>query len=153
MNKIAKIRNDRMQAQAGRCCYCQNPMWSDDPTAFATLYALSDRQARLLQATAEHLIPRSEGGTNCKANIAAACLFCNTRRHCARQPLTPKQYLQRVRARVAGGKWHGLRIQSVEATAFGVDKAKALSFDPTQSSSQSASHWEPTQDRSLCASG
>ncbi|PKP97485.1 MAG: restriction endonuclease [Alphaproteobacteria bacterium HGW-Alphaproteobacteria-13] len=110
MNKIAKIRENRLIQQKGRCCYCQQPMWANNPAKFARKHRISGKQARFLQATAEHLTPRSEGGKDRKANIAAACWFCNTRRHRAKQALSPDLYRRKVQKRMAGGKWHGLRL-------------------------------------------
>ncbi len=45
--------------QGGRCAYCH------------TVLARAD-------ATADHIKPRSEGGTDERKNIAAACHWCNT---------------------------------------------------------------------------
>lgn len=45
--------------------------------------------------TADHLLPRDDGGTNALHNLAPAHLSCNSRRQ--KRALTPKQ-LSRVRA-------------------------------------------------------
>ena len=78
MPNIQKLRDASFRIQDGRCYYCQEPMWSNDPVAFAKAHALSLALARRLQATAEHLTPRSEGGDDGEANLVAACLYCNT---------------------------------------------------------------------------
>lgn len=110
MSKIQKIRNASFKAQNGVCYYCQQPMWRDHPDAFARQHLISVRQARFLQATAEHLRPRSEGGGNARTNIVAACFFCNSTRHKAKVPLPPAGHLKKVRARMAAGRWHRLHL-------------------------------------------
>lgn len=54
------------EAQNHRCCYCGGDMLMirDHP----------------LSATVEHVIPRSQGGTNCWSNVVAAHERCNQRR-------------------------------------------------------------------------
>jgi len=89
-------------------------MWRCDPRPFATRYGISLRQAVYLQATAEHLQPKSKGGSNSAKNIVAACYFCNSRRHFARQPLTPNDYASKVRKKLIRGKWHGLRLRPLD---------------------------------------
>jgi hypothetical protein len=98
--------------QGGRCFYCDQPMWIGDPVPFAVLYAIGVQRARQLQATAEHLLARSEGGSDNAENIVAACAFCNRTRHKTVRPLTPEAYRRRVQSRMVQGKWHGLRFQS-----------------------------------------
>jgi hypothetical protein len=86
-------------------------MWVCNRGAFTRIYGVTDAQATLLQATAEHLIARRDGGGDTDENVVAACLFCNRRRHHARRLApAPIEYLRRVRARVAAGKWHGMRL-------------------------------------------
>jgi hypothetical protein len=92
-------------AQSCRCFYCTAPMWERSPDQFALNYGITLRQARLLCCTAEHLEPKSEGGSNAAGNIAAACLHCNRTRHRAHKPLAPHAYLRLVRSRVARGRW------------------------------------------------
>lgn len=65
-------RKKAFKAQGGRCFWCNHrvyrrhePEWMAMPNQ---------------QLTAEHLIPRSAGGTNRQYNIVAACLSCNCRR-------------------------------------------------------------------------
>ena len=85
-------------------------MWQKDPTDFAKTYAIPETRVRLLQATAEHLKPRSEGGRNDAPNIVAACLFCNQHRHKARTALPPEKFKLKVHRRIAAGRWHGVRF-------------------------------------------
>ncbi|PZU05606.1 MAG: restriction endonuclease [Sphingobium sp.] len=117
MSKFGKSRNRCVLKQGGYCYYCQQPMWSADPDTFASRYGISVNQARLLQATAEHLIAQCDGGDNDDTNIVAACKFCNTKRHHARPARSPSAHSRRVRARLASGKWHGLRLHSVDTRA------------------------------------
>lgn len=100
------LRKSAFNAQAGLCCYCGKPMWLDDPEAFAKANDLSLAQVRWLKCTAEHLQARSEGGEDAKGNIAAACLFCNRKRHQRKCPLPPDKYRHYVRNRVSKGRWN-----------------------------------------------
>src|SRR3546814_1576916 len=69
MNKLTKFREIRFYQQNGRCHYCGDPMWTTDSAKFAKIYQVSNKQARWRQATAEHLIPRSKGGSDRRVNI------------------------------------------------------------------------------------
>lgn len=51
-------RDDSYTAQGGLCIYCECPL----PRA---------------KATADHIIPRSQGGGTSKENIVASCQLCN----------------------------------------------------------------------------
>uniref|UniRef100_UPI003B518B5F HNH endonuclease n=1 Tax=Roseovarius indicus TaxID=540747 RepID=UPI003B518B5F len=101
MGNLENVRRQKMIAQKGRCYYCGLPMW-DAPVATASRQA---RTPKALRCTAEHLLPRSEGGRNTTANIVAACWFCNSRRHKRKHPLPPDAYRRHVRKRMAAGKW------------------------------------------------
>lgn len=94
------------QAQAGLCFYCRCAMWLSSPEELTKPYGITANQARNLQCTAEHLIPRSEGGSDMPGNIVAACRHCNTTRHKMRTPPDPDRYLAHVRTRIAKGRWH-----------------------------------------------
>jgi hypothetical protein len=106
MSKSIKVkRYAAYVAQSCRCFYCTVPMWEGEPDQFAAKYGITLRQARLLLCTAEHLEPKSEGGSNAAANIVAACLNCNRTRHRARVPREPAAYRQKVRSRMARDRW------------------------------------------------
>jgi len=110
MSRYASARHLAFHRQAGRCYYCEQPMWLADATSFAEAHCLTPAQARWLQATAEHLTARQDGGGN-GSNIVAACRWCNTARH-AHRPLSapdPLRYRACVRSRVAQGRWHPFR--------------------------------------------
>lgn len=96
--------------QAGLCYYCDHPMWTRDPESFAKHHGIT-RQASWLQCTAEHLVARSEGGTNSPDNIAAACRWCNRRRHARKQPMEPKAFRAHVRRRMSRGAWFPPRMR------------------------------------------
>jgi hypothetical protein len=83
-------------------------MWQRDVEQFSKLYHVSKRRAGLMQATAEHLVPQSVGGSNTVGNVVAACLFCNRTRHKAKFALLPEKYRARVIQRLAKGRWHRL---------------------------------------------
>lgn len=104
------LRRKAFERQGGACYYCGLPMWLRDMTLFAATYGLSLRQARLLQATAEHLKPRQHGG-GLGRNIVAACLRCNSLRHAHRHQAAPDPvtYRNRVQSQMAKGSWHPFR--------------------------------------------
>jgi hypothetical protein len=85
-------------SQSHLCFYCRSPMWETESELprFAARHGLQPTQAELLRCTAEHLKPRSEGGTDAANNIVAACLYCNRSRHQARVPLESERFRQRV---------------------------------------------------------
>lgn len=118
MSRYASARRSAFDGQAGRCYYCDQPMWLTDSDGFAQRHGLTQAQARWLQATAEHLTARQDGGGN-GSNIVAACVRCNTTRHARRPHCAPDpvRYRARVRARMAQGRWHPFRLLSNPATA------------------------------------
>jgi 5-methylcytosine-specific restriction endonuclease McrA len=108
--KLKKIVSKRFVDQSGLCFYCTQPMWIEDGAGFARQHGISQKRARALQATAEHLVARSDGGNDSYDNVVAACRFCNEHRHRPRQPLPPERHLPKVRKRLKAGAWHGLRL-------------------------------------------
>jgi len=111
MGKLSNIRRTKMHAQQGRCYYCGLPMW--DPKMDHDMPAICRTQSmqKNLRCTAEHLLPRSEGGANSSSNIVAACWYCNTRRHHRKQPPSPDAHRARVRERMAKGKWLAAQLK------------------------------------------
>lgn len=105
MPKLQRLRLLAYQAQQGRCCYCDLPMWLADPAELAHL-GLRPSTLAPLKATAEHLQARCEGGKDTAANIAASCHLCNLRRHQRKKPLCPDLYRLLVQRRISKGKWH-----------------------------------------------
>lgn len=104
----SSIRNQRLRAvvlQGFRCYYCGLAVWIEDPGGFAARYGLTMRQAEYLRCTAEHLRARADGGSNRRDNVVAACLYCNSRRHRTRTPLSPPEYQSHVRRRMQRGRW------------------------------------------------
>ena len=106
MCKLRKIRKIRFEQQGGRCHYCGLPMWQDDAAFFAQVHGLSRKRARWLQASAEHLVARCDGGPDKLENIAAACIWCNKRRHSVKKVKAPEAYQKWVQRLMAQGKWH-----------------------------------------------
>ena len=86
---LKRIRTNAFLLQQGHCIYCHKQMWLSDLADFAVEHKITVKQARHLQCTAEHLRARKDGGGNTASNIAAACLFCNVRRHKRKANLTP----------------------------------------------------------------
>lgn len=115
--------------QNWRCCYCDLPMWDNDPNKFAGRYRLTKRLALGFKCTAEHLTARCEGGLNHADNIAAACLICNRRRHRSKKSKSPYDYRRHVQARLHKGKWHPhAAVRMNASSAHGV--ARSRSSDP-----------------------
>ncbi|MFO1142489.1 MAG: HNH endonuclease signature motif containing protein [Amaricoccus sp.] len=112
MRKIARQRAQMMRAQSGACYYCGQQTWLGDPAAFAGRHGISVKRSAAFQCTAEHLVPRSEGGPDAPDNIVAACRFCNQTRHRARQPLPPTAFKAKVARRLAAGRWQRLPRRS-----------------------------------------
>ena len=106
MNRIPKKRSNAFVAQGGLCYYCNQPMWLDDPGAFAKRHGLTSKQSRQFMCTLEHLLPRCRGGTICQANVAAACLCCNKKRGRLLVVASPEAFRRRVQSRCMKGKWH-----------------------------------------------
>lgn len=108
MNKsLKRYRAAACLSQGSRCFYCAAPIWLIEEGKFASEFGISLRQAKLFKCTAEHLQARQDEGSNRRSNIAAACLFCNKRRHAGRKvALTPAEYRRHVRARLAVGRRH-----------------------------------------------
>lgn len=107
-SRITKIRLSAFQEQSGCCYYCDSQMWLRNNEEFATKNRITLKAAKKLQCTAEHLIARSEGGSDCKSNIVAACHFCNQKRHKRKNPLPPEKFREHIQKRLVKGKWHGL---------------------------------------------
>lgn len=103
---LQRVRASAYLRQHGRCIYCHSPMWLSEPSRFAAKHKLTVKQARRFQCTAEHLCAKKDGGSNLASNIAAACRFCNLRRHSRKAELTPEQFKIHVRTRIESGGWH-----------------------------------------------
>jgi len=102
---LVSLRRRAARKQGHRCYYCGSPMWEEDPGPLIAGHRISPAQATLLRCTAEHLVPKSEGGANSAANIVAACFFCNQTRHRAQTPLPSSQYKRYVANRMKHGRW------------------------------------------------
>lgn len=103
---LVKSRTKAFNLQQGRCIYCELPMWTDNPKAFATKYKVTYKAAKLFQCTAEHLKAKQDGGKDVSSNIVAACNYCNQKRHQCKSPKDPISYKQHVTKRLGKGKWH-----------------------------------------------
>lgn len=106
MPTLSKLRLSAFRRQHGLCYYCQLPMWTADPLAFAAQYGVSAPQTRRFQCTAEHLVARQDGGKDQEGNIVAACRFCNQTRHKRKNPPDPDRYCALVAKRIMAGRWH-----------------------------------------------
>lgn len=112
MKRLAVIRSAAFQRQQGRCFYCNCPMWQHSPDQFAADYRLTIRQAMSYQCTAEHLQARQDGGKDSAKNIAAACWFCNVRRHRFKSAPSPQEYRRAIQRRLAEGSLHRIQVSS-----------------------------------------
>ena len=121
MKRLVSLRRAAAHRQSHFCYYCHMPMWEKERTTFAQTYRLTDRQARLLQCTAEHLLPRSDGGADTGSNIVAACLFCNRQRHVVQRPLAAAEYKHVVNARMQQGRWLAGMLPTMVATRVSRD--------------------------------
>ncbi|WP_087496096.1 HNH endonuclease [Curvibacter sp. AEP1-3] len=85
-------------------------MWEKDCQLFRREQGLTPKQALLLKSTAEHLKARQDGGRDSCSNIAAACLYCNRKRHAGRSKCAPDSasYKRVIQEKVSKGKWHPL---------------------------------------------
>lgn len=115
MSKIKQLRKRAFNAQNGICCYCGNAMWETDEPAFRERNRLTEKQSKMLQCTAEHLVARQDGGKDAVGNIAAACLYCNRHRHAAKVALPPDRYKERVGREMAAKRWHQIFLPAAMA--------------------------------------
>lgn len=107
---LVKPRSNAFITQSGRCFYCNEPMWSEDPHEFALKHKITLSQAKRFQCTGEHLKAHKDGGTAAQSNIVAACLFCNRKRHQRKTPPPPDQYKKLIEKRMSHGRWHEVRL-------------------------------------------
>lgn len=112
MSKFSSKRTNAFRTQAGRCIYCNAPMWQNDPDRFASAHGLSRAEAKRFQCTAEHRIARCDGGSDEIGNIVAACHYCNQGRHRRNARLSSDEFLAYVRKLLKRGKWHPARIHA-----------------------------------------
>ena len=117
MSRIKTHRRNAFLEQSGRCFYCSAEMWLTQPDRFASRHGISEREARRFRCTAEHLVARSEGGSDARTNIVAACKFCNSIRHQTRCAPEPTAYVQYVQRRLRAGRWHPSRYRHLVVDA------------------------------------
>lgn len=149
---IQRLRRQAYHRQDRRCCYCAVPMWLLEPEELPSKPP-SPAAALRIRCTAEHLVPKSDGGRDVEGNVAAACLHCNLTRHRRKIPLAPEAFRRMVGARVSRGAWHqpwvheqGLLERRLQTHATsGVQpppRAKAsIAPTPLSSSSITVSAW------------
>lgn len=98
-NQLLRSRQLAFNQQGGKCYYCGLPM------------VLSDQEGpKHLRCTAEHLLARSEGGSDAPSNIVAACFYCNHKRHQRKNPPEPERYRAEIRKRVQKGGWQPAQV-------------------------------------------
>ena len=115
-NSLSRIRQRAAEHQKYRCYYCCLPVWCNTPDLFILTYGITKAQALQLQCTAEHLVPKNNGGTNSRSNIVAACWYCNHKRHARLQPLNPSAYKHYVQQRISKGRWLSATLPEILST-------------------------------------
>lgn len=101
--KLQLLRTKALADQHGRCWYCTVRIWNKSPSE---LPGLLPEQYRHLQATAEHLRARCDGGGDTRDNVVAACFRCNHTRHQRKQPPQPAAFRSEIERRIRAGRWH-----------------------------------------------
>ncbi len=112
MSKVTTSRQLAFSRQSGRCYYCNLPIWLGNPDLFSARYGLTLGETAFLRCTAEHLVARSDGGSDDPSNIVAACDHCNKKRHRRPVPLEPAPYKGLVDRRMSQGRWHWATLLS-----------------------------------------
>ena len=85
--KLRYLRDVAFQRQRGKCFYCNIAMVQPQ-----------DGLDQPNMVTADHLLPRVEGGADVECNVVAACLSCNNRK-ADQDIITFKEELKRREAR------------------------------------------------------
>lgn len=105
-SKLVKYRLSAYASQGCRCYYCNAPMWERNRDGYARAQALTIAESQKFKSTAEHLKAKVVGGKDTRENIAAACLWCNSRRHRRKHALSPSSFKKLVQRRIRRGRWH-----------------------------------------------
>ena len=108
--QIQKSRLFAFKQQQGRCFYCRKSTWLPGRAQGSEPELVDRKYDPCLRCTAEHLIARKDGGKAGRANIVAACWYCNQQRHRTLDPLVPSEYVQSVRNQLHAGRWHQLNV-------------------------------------------
>jgi hypothetical protein len=93
---LVRSRKAAFLAQRGLCYYCSCRM--DPPGDSST----SNRHR---ECTAEHLQARQDGGTDQRANVVAACWYCNHTRHARYGGCSPSDFRSLVKKKIRAGRW------------------------------------------------
>lgn len=103
--QLKHSRQLAINRQRERCYYC-GPLMCLESTL----------GPRPLLCTAEHLLPRHDGGSDDPSNIVAACLHCNKTRHRKKVPPDPASYKAEVLRRLMKGRWHPREVLAWSAS-------------------------------------
>ena len=117
------IKSKRLRAynsQHGKCYYCGIRMWLDDPHEVRQNRRVPLRALSQMRCTAEHLHARSDGGSDKRSNIVAACLFCNRNRHRMKRPMDAAKYREFVKKRIRKKRWYMPQIRKLFQESAGV---------------------------------
>lgn len=109
MSALATLRTRAFFAQQCRCIYCELPIWEPAFGGRLSEFAgLPDGLMEHLRCTAEHFVARQKVKLDHPVNIAAACHWCNWKRHAHRHLHAPDpiRYQAEVRRMMAVGLWH-----------------------------------------------
>ena len=109
MSRLTKLRTRAFFAQQCRCIYCNLPIWEEPyKERFAAALGVPPARLHFLRSSAEHLVARQDGGPDAAANVAAACWWCNWKRHAHRSASAPgpMQFRAEVQRLMAARLWH-----------------------------------------------
>jgi hypothetical protein len=109
MAKLTKLRARAFFAQQCRCIYCSLPIWEPPyKDRLADSLGIPEQLMRYLQSTAEHLVAQQDDGYDTPVNVAAACWWCNWKRHAHRHDCAPSpvQFQNEVRRQMVAKLWH-----------------------------------------------
>lgn len=99
---LKNLRTSAFKAQGGLCYYCDLLMWQSSPEECG----LRAGHGAALRCTAEHLIPKQDGGRDTQENVVAAHARCNHLRHRRKGPApTPQDYRALIQRRIKKGQW------------------------------------------------
>jgi len=127
---LKKKRARAFNSQRGKCYYCGVPMWLNDIGCHPLQSRISAAAVKRLRCTAEHLVARTDGGSDANDNIVAACSFCNQARHRRRKPLNPAGFRVLVKCRMRRGKWHPDEVHQLTAERSHLGQASTETVCP-----------------------
>lgn len=116
-NHDAQMRLEALvRAQDGKCAYCDVKFSTEED---------EDLDEPWIEATFDHVVPKSKGGSNAISNGLAACAPCNTRKG-NRHPTRKEIWLRDKIAAIATPIYKALRAERTEKAAKEQETESAL---------------------------